>query len=357
LDISNRDFISTKYWGTYHATNYPPSWTGDDWQFLTPNVWWKTSGYGQSAYADDTFALSSAAEYGPQRMLLGNPRHPARSIGDGGAWESLFTLAADEPPGAVDSVAAGFNVKEMSVDFKDLPDSGWPGTGVALSAVKQALTSGSYTVSGFRLTRTDGGTWPPHAFEDPGHGQAYGLHFGTSGAVFKVKDNTRTTLLLAATVAGQAGTASLLAPQTHGTFTGGEAGFQLMRPHFASQESPANAYQAAWLVVGMGYTMHAYAGVPGDGDRDANIVEDLEDGRRITSNRGPNRREWELAIPPPKSEADWLELKAVVRACKGRPFAFIWDASDSHACALVELDGPVNWNHGGLSTLRLREVR
>lgn len=322
--------IQTKYWGTYHATNYPASWTGFEAQYLVSDLW---CGFdGSDAAAGDFWTISGVWDYGADLMCLLTPSRPSRSTADGSDWAVVFDFGANVLV-PVDTIAVIANVGHLHVQFNASDSWGSPSVNTTVSFDRE--TAAAYTGAAGKVTRT-AGTWTPHQWA------GYRLRFGAIGAaatVYYIKDNDETALYVDADLSAASGDLTIMSPRAWATQT--KAAYRYMRVLIEAQDTYEEYYEVKALAIGCRtalatqHVCHVGWTVPGDDFG-------MRTGTFIRSVAGASRRSYVLdmvGIVP----AEYQEVQSILAQQGARPLALIPDISNAFDWVPVLPPLSVNW--------------
>lgn len=331
------DMVMAEYWGTYHATNYPASWTSATVpQFLTPNVWWLlTDGI---TFLGDQITVGSDYQYGVANMLFMRRGRPARSTGDGALWEVIFDAGANNVFPWDTALLMG-NFEHAHIQSNATNSWGAPSVSEEISMIKTtlAVTSG-YTLTGGRATVL-AGNLVPHELA----GERIKFAGGTAtGAVYVVDDNEAGEIYVAGVdlATAEAGATTLYILAKRRWITRAVSRYRYLRLLIELQESAEGYYEVPALAIGVRKELPVAYKVRPSYAREVAISR-TRAGALKRDVLGPERRTFVLTPLRISSAINAELLAGIRRSAYGRdPFVFIPDISNPYDWAAVALPSP-----------------
>jgi len=328
----NLELLITKYWTAYNSTTAPASWTGTGQQYISSGVWVLPGGSGASG--DDTYDMTTRYNYSAGRMLALRPRQPARSTGDGAAWNAVFDLTANVLI-PIDTICAMGNVDHFHFQMNDSDSWGSPSVNTTVSFARETIASGGYSVVAGKATRS-AGAWVAGTLAGSR------VRFGTlaAGTAYVIADNDETHLYIEADISGVSGDMVIYSPRAWATQT--LAAYRYLRILIDAQETAEGYYEIPVVLLGAASALadEHRAQI----DWSSPVIDGYTRGHSVTRQcPGEPWREYRLSLAGPELDMS-RSLIAKFNALGASPLAFIPDATDAFDWALCLPDSRIRWS-------------
>jgi hypothetical protein len=324
-DSTNVLMILSAYWGAYHSTNYPASWTGIEPQYLGSGVWWEPG--GSAGEIGDAWTYDSYYIYGADRLFSDSPKDSYRSASDNAVQVIQFDMGSGSVLEADAVAVVGANLDEVHWQMDDSSGFGSLTTDAEVSFRHETGTCTAYANN---VITASAKAWTPHRFAVGGTYRVKMTSGTNSGLVYVITDNSATRLFCSGDLTGVAAndTFAILSPSAYKAFTVDAQRY--IRFSIPQQQTAEDHHEMGCFYAGVALspTINFMLGV-NESFESVNELRQLASGQKMVNQLGDEPlRKWKMRFERmPATDAE--KLKALVRyaGINGVPVAFVPDTS------------------------------